>query len=423
MAALGEDIGMILGDDHGIVLAEANTGNPLRGDFERMARRRFQDPRPQRRGNWWIIQIRLDVVVNGKLKRSNKRVRLAPVTMSEREVRKIAAEYLRPMNQGLQAIGSAVNFAQYVQQEYMTVVMPLFAKSTRDRYEGVLNNYLLPAFGGLSLRDLTALSVQRYFSDMATSPLTHESRDKIRDVLSSVLVSAVKYEFLLKNPVENVRLPAERRGRKRNKPYLTVEQFGQIAELIPEPYATMVYVAIYTGLRVSELAGLRWDDIHEDSITIDERYCRGDWGAPKSDCSNATIAVNRCVIERIHRLKILTIRIKAGRAVRTYRAVKADGPSDLVFQSVQDGKPIRDNNILVRFVKPAARKLGLGWVNWRSLRTSHAVWLKIAGADVKDAQGQMRHSRASTTLDIYQQFVPESQRRVVNKLNSLSSIN
>ena len=41
----------------------------------------------------------------------------------------------------------------------------------------------------------------------------------------------------------------------------------------------------------------------------------------------------------------------------------------------------------------------LPWVNWRCLRTSHAVWLKLAGADVKDAQGQMRHSRASTTLD------------------------
>jgi hypothetical protein len=52
--------------------------------------------------------------------------------------------------------------------------------------------------------------------------------------------------------------------------------------------------------------------------------------------------------------------------------------------------------------------MGLPWLNWRSMRTSHAVWLKMAGADVKDAQGQMRHSRASTTLDIYQQFVPES---------------
>jgi integrase len=64
----------------------------------------------------------------------------------------------------------------------------------------------------------------------------------------------------------------------------------------------------------------------------------------------------------------------------------------------------------------------LQWLLRRSLRTSHAVWLKMAGADVKDAQGQMRHSRASTTLDIYQQFVPESQQRVVEKLSSLSSM-
>lgn len=228
----------------------------------------------------------------------------------------------------------------------------------------------------------------------------------------------------MRNPVENVRMRAERRGKKRNKPYLAPAQFNQLLELIAEPYSTMVYVGIYTGLRVSELAELRWDDIHEESITIDERYCRGDWGAPKSESSNATIGVNRCVVERIHRLRILTVKVRAGRAIRNYRVVKSDGPNDLVFQSVKDGKPIRDNNILTRFIKPAARKLGLHWVNWRSLRTSHAVWLKMAGADVKDAQGQMRHSRATTTLDIYQQFVPESQQRVVNRLSALgTSIN
>jgi integrase len=83
----------------------------------------------------------------------------------------------------------------------------------------------------------------------------------------------------------------------------------------------------------------------------------------------------------------------------------------------QDSKSFQT---LIRIIKPAARALGLDWVNWRSLRTSHAVWLKMAGADVKDAQGQMRHSRASTTLDIYQQFVPESQQRVVQKLSALS---
>lgn len=74
----------------------------------------------------------------------------------------------------------------------------------------------------------------------------------------------------------------------------------------------MVYVAIYTELRVSELAGLRWEDIHQESITIDQRFCRGDWGAPKSEASNATIAVNRSVIERIHRLRGLTVEVCGG---------------------------------------------------------------------------------------------------------------
>jgi len=389
-----------------IVLTEANTGNPLKGDFERMARRRFQDP-PKRRGAWWTIQVRQDVFVGGKVKRKNKRVRLAPASMPGRQVRKIVAEYLRPLNQELQGPGSATNFSHYIQHTYRPVIMPLFAKSTRDRYEGVLSNYLLPTFGELALRDITPLSAQRYFSNMSTSPLARESRDKVRDVLSSVLGSAVHYGFLVSNPIENVRMPAERRGKKRNKPYLMPEQLKMLVGLIREPYATMVFVAMYTGLRVSELAGLKWEDIHEDSITIDERYCRGDWGAPKSESSNATIGVNRCVIERIHLLKLMIVEVRAGRSVRKYKVVKSDQPEDLVFQSVKDGKPIRDNNILIRFIKPAARSLDLGWINWRSLRTSHAVWLKMAGADVKDAQGQMRHSRASTTLDIYQQFVPE----------------
>jgi len=100
--------------------------------------------------------------------------------------------------------------------------------------------------------------------------------------------------------------------------------------------------------------------------------------------------------------------------------VKSDGPEDLVFQSVKDGKPIRDNNILVRFIKPAGRKLGFDWVNWRCLRTSHATWLKMAGADVKDAQAQMRHAKASTTLDVYQQFVPASQRIAIDRLSGLA---
>jgi hypothetical protein len=68
--------------------------------------------------------------------------------------------------------------------------------------------------------------------------------------------------------------------------------------LIPEPYASMVSVAVWTGLRVSELIGLKWDDVGTDLLTVDERCCRGDWDAPKSDASNASIGVESCGIDR-----------------------------------------------------------------------------------------------------------------------------
>ncbi|MFI5110069.1 MAG: hypothetical protein ACHP9S_10700 [Terriglobales bacterium] len=42
-----------------------------------------------------------------------------------------------------------------------------------------------------------------------------------------------------------------------------------------------------------------------------------------------------------------------------------------------------------------------------------------AGANPKDVQGQMRHSRISTTMDIYAQFVPESQRRALGKMSQM----
>ena len=422
MGDLGHSTQMTAQVEHVIVLPEANSVLPLKGDFERMTRRRHQNPKPVRRGQWWTLRVWRDTFTNGEHKRTRERIRLAPATMNAREVQKIADEYLRPLNQGLESLGSATNFQHYVETTYIPITLPLMAKSTQDRYSGVIKNYLIPTFGKKCLRELTTMTLQAYFTGLLSSRLSAESKDKVRDVLSSVLGSAVTYGLLVKNPMESIKLPPDKRGRKRNKPYVTPRQFDELLGLVAEPYATMIYVAVYTGLRVSELIGLRRDDIGEGHITIDERCCRGDWGAPKSDASNATIAVNAAVTDRIHRLKDLTVEVKAGRATRRYKIVKADGPNDLVFQSVRTGTTIRDNNVLARHIKPAARKIGLGFVNWRCLRTSHATWLKMAGADIKDAQAQMRHSRASTTLDIYQQFVPESQRRAVDRLTRLTTM-
>jgi integrase len=400
-----------------ILRGEAIPGGPSKGEIESMARRRYQKPAPRREGRQWVIYYWDDEFVDGERRRKKKRHVLGPASMGAREAEKVRDEVLRPLNQGLVNIGSATKFADYVESVYQPVVLPTKAKSTQDRAMSVYENYLGPAFGEVCLRDITPLSVQRYVSGMAGWNLSQESKDKVRDVLSSILGSAVEYTLLVKNPVAGVRLPCPKSG-KRSKPYIAQPEFDRLLKLVVEPYATMIFVALYTGLRVSELIGLHWRNVRveQNKIAIEERYCRGDWGAPKSQASNATIEVNRAVTERIQRLKTLTVEVRAGRAVRRYPAVKSGGPDDLVFQSVRKGGPMRDNNILARHIKPAARAIGQPWINWQVLRRSFAMLLKKNGADLKDAQGLMRHSRASTTLDVYMQFDSASQREVVDRL-------
>ena len=400
-----------------IVLAEADLAGKLRGDFEAMAKRRYQDPKPKREGHFWYLLIREDGPQGA---RKRKREKLAPASMPAREVQKIADERLRPLNQGLISVGSAVNFREYVQSTYIPTELPLLATTTQDSYQGIIAKYLEPRFSPLSLRDLTPFTLQRYFSGLAGERVAHPSILKIRDALSSILCSAVRYGFLIQNPMVGLKLPVDKRPR-RQKPVISPEQFSNLVEYVSEPYASMLFVSVWTGLRISELIGLKWRCVHADSITVEERYCRGDWSIPKTNASAATIGVAPEVITRIHRLKTLTVEVRAGLAMRKHKVVKSNDPDALVFQSVQNGRPMNDQNVLKRHVQPVARRLGLNFVDWRCLRRSCATWLVQSGADPKSVQGQMRHSRVSTSLDIYAQVVPVSQRRAIEKLSEFAN--
>jgi integrase len=63
----------------------------------------------------------------------------------------------------------------------------------------------------------------------------------------------------------------------------------------------------------------------------------------------------------------------------------------------------------------------MDFVNWRSLRTSRATWAIEAGANPKDVQAMMRHSRITTTLDVYAQYVPDSQRRAIAQTSKMAT--
>src|SRR6266851_4777614 len=122
-----------------IVLAEADSGGKLRADFEAMAKRRYQDPKPKREGNFWYLLTWED---GSQGTRKRKREKLAPASMPVREVQKIADEILRPLNQALISVGSAVNFREYVEGTYMPTELPLLQRPRGTRTKASSRNAL-----------------------------------------------------------------------------------------------------------------------------------------------------------------------------------------------------------------------------------------------------------------------------------------
>src|ERR1700681_3131359 len=122
-------------DTRSTIRSEATTPTSHREDFDQMARRRFQDPKPTRYGKFWVIQIRGDRMENGERKRFKHRIKLCSANLPEREAQKIAAEELRPLNQGLETIEASVtNFQDYMDKTYIPIDLPNLGKTTRDRH-------------------------------------------------------------------------------------------------------------------------------------------------------------------------------------------------------------------------------------------------------------------------------------------------
>lgn len=103
--------------------------------------------------------------------------------------------------------------------------------------------------------------------------------------------------------------------------------------------------------------------------------------------------------------------------VRRSEQTGADA-EDLVFTS-RNGTPMNPKNLLRRVLQPACRKLNLPVISWHSFRHTHATLLGEVGESLRTSQAILGHSDLKTTLNIYKHAIPESQKRVAEKVASL----
>jgi integrase len=276
--------------------------------------------------------------------------------------------------------------------------------NTRATYVRDIDRYLLPRFGNTPLSQIKALDIRQWMADELAAGIAPSSVHRHFRTLRRVLNVAVDSELLVRSPCARIRPPAFEPTEMR---FLTAEEVHRLAGEIPVQFRTLVYTAAYTGMRWSELVGLRRGalDPGRRAVAVTEQLVRVErqWvrKAPKTAAGRRRIALPPFLTELLE----------------TQLADHAlPGPDGLVFPN-KAGKPIQQSSFNSHYWTPAKEKAGLQGVRFHDLRHT-AVALAIAmGAHPKAIQARMGHGSVQVTLDRYGHLFPELDSAIAEGLD------
>ncbi len=299
------------------------------------------------------------------------------------------------INQGGYRPQTTLTFREFVKTQWEPNLFPTFKYSTQRGYAYLLRKYLVPFFGTWRLCDVTRPMVQAFVAQLGRH-LAPKSVCLAKNLLSKVFSTAVEWGYVHDNPVAGVRLPT--RQVQREGIALTPGQVRQLLAELAEPYASMVLVAVLTGLRRGELFALRWGavDFERKAIHVRESVYEGHFSTPKTRSSVRTLPMGEA-LERVL-LRLRTTDVAAGA---------------LVFRS-RRGTALRPNNMLKRVIHPACARAGLPKVGWHDLRHTSATLLHEQ-EPLRVAQAILGHSDLQTTLG-YTHVLPGWQRKAMERL-------
>jgi integrase len=170
---------------------------------------------------------------------------------------------------------------------------------------------------------------------------------------------------------------------------LTIDEIGKLLAEVSQPWRTAVYIAITTGLRISELLGVQWRDVDfaAGEINLRRGVVRQHVGDMKTEASRKPIPLDTGLADVLIR----------------WRGICPYGlDEDFVFASpYRHGRqPYWPTAGMEDHIRPAALRAGIRKrVGWHTLRHTFGTLVKSQGADVKTTQELMRHANASITLD------------------------
>lgn len=287
--------------------------------------------------------------------------------------------------------------------------------STLSGYRGALDRYVLPTLGDTPLQDLKASQLDALYGKLRRSggiggrELSLTTVHHAHAVINKMLNDAERKGLVLRNVARLADPPslASARARSPELRVWTPAELSRFLSLIEgHPHEPMFRLLALTGMRRSEVVGLRWSDVDEvgctvsvmQAVTIIDGLERVD--VPKTRRSRRMIDIDPVT------LGLLATHREAQR-VQLARVRRTTPIGDRVFTN-EVGGTFQPNSIGQAFHRLVDQH-GLPKIRLHDLRHTHASHLLSAGINIKVVSDRLGHASVSFTLDTYGHVLPGDQ--------------
>lgn len=356
--------------------------------------------------------------VSGRNPETGKLIRHSVYGKTQREVAAKLREATASIDRGTYQEPNKLTVAEYAKEYFSTCAVNL-SHNTQVSYKRILDKHILPALGKVKLTDLNHRQVQRFVTSLsAQKGLSAKTVRNIHGVLHNMLESAVRDELLLRNVSERCSLPRVTQHQVRA---ITTAELSRFLQAIDgKQFRNIFFIDIFSGLRLSEILGLRWDDVDFDYDCIyvrqqlQQKQIKGDFSyflAPPKEGKQRKIilAQNAMQVLRHQRAKQLEQRLAAG--------ALWDNSFHLVFTN-DFGQPLNRRTVY-KHLKRILLDCGMGNYTFHSLRHSFATISLENGDDIKTVQTNLGHYAASFTLKTYAHVSDQMQRNSAARMDAL----
>jgi integrase len=345
---------------------------------------------------------------------------------TKKEADRRLADILHQIDTGAFVKPGKLTLADLLERWLKDYAFTNLAPRTAEGYETIIRCHIAPAIGNILLTQLKPQHIQRYYSDMLSTgrcgiktPLSSTTVRQHHMVLHRALHFAMKWGVISRNPADAVEPPRCHRPDMHIMNEDNIHDFLEAAE--QTPYYALFYLALFTGMRRSELLALRWSDLDLPlgQISVNRSLHRLRDGSvvfamPKTAKGRRTIALppSASLALKEHRDKQEQIRNMSATTLQD---------SDLVFSHL-DGGPLLPDTVSQAW-RRLARRDGLNGIRLHDARHTHASLMLKQGVHPKIVQERLGHAGIQVTLDTYSHVVPGLQEAAAARFDELVSPN